>query len=133
MGVGIYPIFDPSLPGDNYDTDGKSLARVYERLDRLAVANGLKPLSAFGDNRPVPEGFDGDPDTLAEVLGPWDEWFPITEGIQTVEGLIRMLQSDRELARRVRLPEDVLAELEELRRCLRAAESKRTRFRLEMG
>ena len=132
MGVGIFPVFEPPVPGADFDGDGKLLVRESAKLDRIAISQGLKRLSAFGDNREVPEGFRGDPEELDEILGPWDEWFPVTEGLRTVEGLIRIIRSSSKTAAKLDDPVGVLEELEELARCLRMAKKEDSQFRLEL-
>lgn len=132
MGIGLVPVFKPCLRAVQYDCEGVSLLHEYETLDRLALAKGLTPLSGFGDNRSVPEGFDGGPDELDELLGPWDEWFPASEGLRTVEGLVETIKSNPKAIRKLKEPEYVLEELEELARCLRIAEKKKAQFRLEV-
>jgi hypothetical protein len=126
MSVGIYPVFNPRVRGVVFGRDGKSLARAVHSLDAIARAGGLTPLSGFMDNRPVPEEFDGDPDELGELLGPWEEWFPIAEGIRTVEGMLTAITSTVGNA-------EIVDELEGLASCLHAAGSGATLFRLELG
>jgi hypothetical protein len=133
MGVGIYPVFDPKVPEAVFTCEGKVLARSYELLDEIADAKGLKTISSFGDNREIPEGFQGEPDELDEVLGPWDKWFKTQEGLITVEGVIDALQSDSNGTKDIERKNDLIAELEELARCLRLANIRKAKFRLEMG
>lgn len=85
MGVGIYPAFNRPVDEAAFDCEGKALARSFEALD---AEMGLPGLSSFGDTRSIPEDFDGDPNELDEVVGPWDEWFPIADGLRTIDGLI---------------------------------------------
>ena len=61
MGLGVYPVFQPRVPEAKFRNDGKLLLQEYEKLDELAVKLGLKRFSSFGDNREIPEDFDGDP------------------------------------------------------------------------
>ena len=69
MSLGIYPVFQPKLKGTKFDALGEVLAANVEALDKIARSANLTPFTAFADNRPVPEDFDGDPDELAEVMG----------------------------------------------------------------
>jgi hypothetical protein len=134
MSLGLWPRFKPSVDAARFSQpDGAVLLLdIYQQLDRLASVRRLRPLSSFGDRREVPDGFDGGPDELEDVLGPWDEWFAISDGIQTVEGLIDLLRSNTKAVRKVKNTEGVLTELEELLRCLRIAEKEKAEFRLEI-
>jgi hypothetical protein len=132
MGVGIYPVFDLALPAVQFDSDGKVLAREFKALDIVAAAAGLPAFSAFGDTRPVPEGFAGDRDELYDLLGPWEEWFPTVDGLRVIEGLLGAIEEGTE-SEALDDPEEVADELRELARCLRAAAEAGARFRLEMG
>lgn len=130
MGVGIYPVFNPPIPNVDFGSDGKLILSEFRGLDDIATSHGLIPISSFGDNRPIPEGFDGDPDELDEILGPWDAWFPISEGLGCIEGLARILRADASL---VNASVDVIEELEGLASCLRKAGESASSFRLEVG
>jgi hypothetical protein len=133
MGVGIYPVFQPPVEEAVFDCDGKLLARWFEKLDAIAAENGLPAFSSFGDNRLVPEGFDGDPDELNALLGSYDEWFPIEEGLRAVEGLISAINAKTGTAKTLRQDDDIVGELRELANCLQKAGKKSASFRLEMG
>ncbi len=117
----------------NYDSDGKLLLAEYEGLDDVAAAHGLAPITSFGDTRPVPEDFEGDPDELAELLGPWDDWFPIVDGLQCVEELALAIRSKATARSLVEFPDELVDELECLAACLRKASETSTLFRLEVG
>ncbi len=133
MGVGIYPCFRPHIPEAAFDCDGKVLLAEYEFLDEIAFELGLAPLSSFGDNRPIPEDFDGNPDELTTILGPWDEWFAIHDGAKTVDGLIEALSNGA--IRRNKSPHCaiIIVELQELQRCFQAALEKQVMFRFEVS
>jgi hypothetical protein len=132
MGVGIFPVFKSKVPRATFNCDGKSLAREYERLDKLARKAKLKLFSSFRDTREIPDGFAGDPEDLEEILGPCEIWYSAEEGLTTIEGLIALLQNPKN-AMKLGNPEAVLEALEELARCLRLATKKGATFRLEMG
>lgn len=133
MGVEIFPEFKPSVRGAKFNADGKLLARVFEQLDRIAASHGLQKFSAFGDNREIPDDFEGDPDELDELLGPCDVWYPVKDGLKTIEGLIECIKTDPKTARKVKEPQGVVEALEELARCLHVAAKKNAKFRLEMA
>src|SRR5262245_14598983 len=87
MSLGIYPVFDPRLPGTKFDALGEVIADNFEALDQIARAAKLRPFTAFADRRPIPEGFDGDPDDLKEAMGEWAEWFDAGEGRTAMQAL----------------------------------------------
>jgi len=132
MAVGIFPIFKPRRASIRFQTDGKILAAEFERLDDLADQLGVPRFSAFGDNRAIPEGFDGDPEALDELLGPFDDWFSPVDGLVTVDALLQAFDQP-ETAHRFRQLEDVRLELTEMRRSLEHAAAEGVQFRLEMA
>jgi hypothetical protein len=133
MGIGLYPAYNPHVPAAKFDADGKTLAREADTLDEIAEELGLSPLTAFADRREVPENFQGDPDELDELLGEWTQWFSVRNGMKTVKGLREAISKDRSLARRLKRPQDVLDELEELQKSLSVAQLAKAKFRIELG
>lgn len=132
MGAEVYPVFNPRVAAASFNADGKLLLREHAALDGIARKLGLAPFTAFGDNRDVPEDFDGDPDELDEILGEWDEWFSIDDGLRTIDGLIQAIENDADMAARIEDPDDICADLQELAKCLRIARDQNARFRLEV-
>ncbi len=102
-------------------------------LDDIARDLDLAPLSAYGENREVPERFEGDPDELEEILGEWDEWFSIDDGLKTIDGLITAIRNDPCMASRLQEPDYVCSDLEALASCLRVAREENAQFRLEVN
>ena len=133
MSVGVFPVFNPRIKGVVFGRDGKSLAEAIDSLDAISCVGGLSPFSGFMDNRPVPDGFDGDPDELDERLAPWDEWFEIADGLRTIDGVLATIASKNGEAGYGAGDEELVDELRELAECLRAVERGTTRFRLEVG
>jgi len=136
MGVEVRPEFRPSYSGLIYQTEGKALVDDLEGLEEIAVEHGVTPLTVFMDLREPMDDFepdqdvDGDPETNGDQAnGPWTEWYPTQEGLTTVLGLLRALQSS---ATRARLsnPEAVTHDLEELAHCLARAGNLEAWFRL---
>jgi hypothetical protein len=132
MSLGILPVFNPPLRSVKFETDGCRLFRFFERLDRVAVRQGLPLMSSFGDNRPVPEGFDGDPEELEEIQGPWAEWFSASEGLAMASGLRSALQEDKTILGGLSDAESVLSELAALEVVLQAAVKAGAQFRFEV-
>lgn len=134
MGTEVYPVFKPRVPEATFDSDGKAILREHIALDNIASERRLTPLSSFGDNREIPEDFDGDPDELEELLGEWEEWFSIDDGLKTVDGLIHAIRNDRQIGVRIAAPQSVIEGLESLAACLRVAlEKNGVLFRLEIA
>lgn len=133
MSLFIYPEFDPELKGTTCDALGEVLEANYQTLDKIALSANITPFSAYGDNRPIPEDFDGDPNELAEVQGEWTEWFNPAEGLKTMQALAEHIKVNPETAGRLASPTEVVAELEELARVLNTAVEQGARFRLQMG
>jgi hypothetical protein len=139
MGMELYPAFRSRVPGAPFAAEGRSLARDLQRLDRLATALGLRPLSAFADNRQPPDDFeppddfDGDPETYVELAcGPWDEWFAAADGLRTAEGLLAAIRADPKRMGSAARAEGAVADLEELARRLRQAAARGVEFRLQV-
>jgi hypothetical protein len=130
MSIGIDPVFKPGTNSNPFKSDGVFILDQLENLRNLATENGLKPIEEFGDNRPVPDDFDGDPDELQELLGPWDEWFPVSQGLQTLDGLVRILEIELIVSEH---DEFLLQELKDLAECLRSASPEGAEFRFEAG
>lgn len=133
MSLGIYPEFRSKLKGAKFAALGEALAANFEALDEIARAGKLTPLTAFADNRPIPEDFGGDPDELAEVMGEWTEWFDSVEGQAAIKALADHVQGNPKAAKRLDEPESVVAELTELARVLGAAAKQGVQFRLQMS
>ncbi len=55
MGMRLVPVFKPDVEEASFP-GGKDLLAQLEKLDRIAVSKGLKPLGAFTDQRELPEG-----------------------------------------------------------------------------
>ena len=132
MGVGIFPVFNPNVANAEFDTDGKVLASEFEALDELSTTLGIRLFSSFGDNRPVPDGFDGDPDELYDVMGEFDEWYSASDGIAAFSALAKTIRDDQIAAKLFREPEFVIDELKCLVSCLKVAESAKANFHLEL-
>jgi hypothetical protein len=134
MGLGIYPVFDPKLHGIRFESLGEVLANNFEVLDDIAATNNLTPLTAFADTREVPAGFDGTPDDLNDMLGPWTEWFDPAEGRSAIQALLDYIYANPEEVSDASTRRDqLMEELEELARVLAVAASKNVRFRFEMS
>src|SRR5690606_16956723 len=127
------PVFEPKLKGTKFDALGEVLAANFEALDKIARSAKLKPFSAFADNRPIPDDFDGDPDELAEVMGEWTEWFDPAEGQAAMQALADHIKSSPKAAKRLDGPDGVVEELKEMARVLEVAAKQRARFRLQMS
>lgn len=127
MAQGIYPVFKPKLHGTQVTTLGEVLAADLDDLEQIAEENELTPMSAFMDNREVPDDFDGTPEELDEAIGEWNEWFDPAGGADALDALAASV-SDHEHA------DDLAMELRDIARVLRVAAKKSgMQFRLELG
>jgi hypothetical protein len=132
MSLGIFPVFEPQLTGTHFEALGEVLAANFETLDMIAQSAGLTPFTAFADNRPIPEDFDGDTDELAEVMGEWTEWFDPLDGRLAMRALADHIKVNALAADKLDNA-DTVVELEEMSRVLEAAEEQGVRFRLQIG
>ena len=133
MSLGIYPVFEPACKGTKFDALGEVLAANFESLDKIARSARLTLFTAFADNRPIPEDFEGDPDELAEAMGEWTEWFDPAEGRAAMQALANHIRADPKAGKRLDGPTEVVSELEEMARVLGAAAKQGVRFRLQMS
>ena len=133
MSLGIYPEFKPELKSDKFDCLGESLAFSFQKLDQITAEVKLTPFSAFADNRPVPEDFDGDPEALLESMGEWNEWFDPAFGRDAIGKLVEHIKATPKAKRRLKYADAVVAELEELVRVLDEAVNQGVKFRLRMS
>ena len=132
MGAGLWPAFEPALERVTPHCDGKLVLRACEALDALSQQSGVPRFTSFADSRPVPDGFEGDPDDLADLLGPWSAWFQVEDGIACFVTLADTIRAG-ELSHDIDDAEGVADELRDLVRCLSEAKAAgRTRFRLEL-
>lgn len=132
MSVGIYPVFQPKLKGTRFDTPGEVLAANFDTLDKIARSAKLTPLTAFADNRPIPEDFDGDPDELEEVMGEWTEWFDPAVGQVAIKMLTDHIRTNPKALKRLDEAPSLVTELDEMARVLGAAAKQGVKFRIEM-
>jgi hypothetical protein len=132
VGAEVFPVFHPRVPAASFDADGKLLLSEHAALDSIARELSLTPFTAFGDNREAPEDFDGDPDELNEILGEWNEWFSIDDGLKTIDGLIVAIKTDPKMAGRLEDPDCICSDLESLANCLQIASKENAQFRFEV-
>jgi len=118
------PVFESEVPPyGTLGSDHPDLNRAQQRLDRLAVADGLTPLSAFESYAPDEvEEFEDEPPGGY----PPAQWFKPTAGLAAVEALRAHLAArPTALAKQAVVLEDLAEVAEELR----AAERAGVRFR----
>lgn len=132
MGMMVFPVCRTPVPAAEPSTTGEFLAAEFPALDRLAEASGIPPLTAFADQRPVPEGFDGPPWELDEALGACGDWFQAATGRAAFTRLARLIRERPDLTRRLESPERVAEELDDVARILAPAAEAGAEFRLEL-
>jgi hypothetical protein len=131
MSICLYPVFEPSID-DHSESTGEFLGRYLDQLDVVAAAANLVALSTFTDSRPIPEGFDGPPWELDNVLGTWDEWFDCRSGATAAGALAKALKQDSALLNLLETPDEMIIELDNLAELLHKGASRDARFRLEV-
>ena len=132
MSLGIYPVFNPKVPELVFD-GGEALAAEFPALDELADRYNLARLTSFADTRVVPEGFDGPPEELEKVIGPWADWFPCGDGRVAFERLATLITDTPAAAQALQAPDAVAADLRALMQALAVGEAQGAQFRLEMS
>ena len=133
MGQILFPIFNRPNARLRSKTTGEFLAANLEALATIAEQVGVPPLSAFADSRPVPDGFDGSPDELGELLGPCDEWFEPVDGRRTVLAVADAIGSKaQDCGIDAAGIAGIEAELRDVADVLERASVFRLRFRLEL-
>ena len=87
----------------------------------------------FSDTREVPADFDGPPEELEKLMGPWQDWFACHEGRLAFEALARLINTDPAVAQGLKSPDAVVQELRGIAQALSVGETKGAQFRLEMS
>jgi len=131
MSFGLYAIFRPSVKLKAPQNDGVALLSVIDELDVIAAKLGVPALGSYTDARELPMDFDGDPDEAMELLGPRTDWYPIVDGLHTIDALIEHLRAGE--SPRVKNTEQVLQDLLSVQKILMEAKGKARHFRLEGG
>ena len=133
MAIGLFPVFDSEVAGAEFQFEGTELLRSVEILDDLAGAAGVSSFTQFADMRDVPDSFDGSPEELEELLGPWTEWFSPEALRETCEVILPLIGSGHPSVKSLPNQPAMLNELQELARVLALAEAAEARFRLAIG
>ncbi|KGF71553.1 hypothetical protein DO97_17660 [Neosynechococcus sphagnicola sy1] len=127
MGVAYYIAFNKEELAVDF-TDGKSVARAIDDLNRLAEELGVKPLEAF-----MGQSVDDIADMLGEEIVVEDgsdgaaSWFDPVEGIAVLDALILALQSD---PKRLMSSQDVVEDLQSYKDALLAADTHKAKWHL---
>ncbi len=134
MSVELRPEFNPPVRGLVFQAEGKALADQLRRIHSFSTKRGLAPITDFLDNRDVNE--DGVVDE--EEHGPRSDWHAPAAGLQAVQALTAAMQADPKASQRWNKEdpdglETLLADLEELARCLEAAAAQGAQFRLDLS
>jgi len=156
------PEFNPAVAAATFDTYGVVLKNAFHWLDLTARMCEAPSLLAFCDHRPVPGGLDKwlnmlekwTPEQVWEALvatmdkkyGQWNDWFPVEQGLASVDGLVQILEREGWKAATDALnrecpgllkgryepasAEDVIVELQALAACLRVGGEAGAKFRL---
>jgi hypothetical protein len=133
MGLDVHADFNPDIETPLCETDTRALLHESEALDQIARDLHIPSFTTFGDNRSVPAGFNGSPDELEELLGEWNEWFSIDDGLRVFDGIANAIRSDPNVSAQLGDPETVLVCLEHFSRALRIGKIHGALFRLELA
>lgn len=129
MGVAFCVVFKKAVkPHGTLGGDNMALAKGYEKLDKVAEANGLRTLDSF---------LSQDPDELADLMdmdveemdAPPEEWFAATDGLKAVQSLIAHLKAN---PKAVAKATEMLGELKEVEKELTAAAKAKVKFHFSM-
>ncbi len=136
MGVALFIVAERDVEGLDTFVNGKALAhcrphasksrlgrQASEHLEWLANQAGVKPLMDFfsADPADVLEMMEESEVESPESLDP-EQWFPASEGLATVRGLIAYLSSHPEAAAEVDALLNDLGQYEEVLKALEAAD-----------
>lgn len=125
MGASFCVVFETDVPPHGtLGADHAALLKRQQRLNRLAVKQGLTPLEAFESYDPADAAEFLDEEVAANV--PPVAWFPASAGLAAVNALIAYLAVHPDA---VPGQNDVLAELTEVVSELADAERAGVRFR----
>lgn len=133
MGLVVYPVFRTPGASASRRTTGEFLAREFAELDRIACEYGLKGITDFADQRPVPEDFDGPPWELEELIGPCEDWFSAADGQAAFLRLASLIRAHSAVADRLKSPDAVIEELEDLAQIVGEASESGSEFRLNLS
>lgn len=122
MGVCLTPHFNKKLPGAEFDSDGKNFTLFFDLLNDISEEQGLTRFSDFTDDAVL--------EALEESRTYKEPWSSPSEGLRTIRGLIKVLESEpgrvkKPLRRRAK---GLVEDLRDLERCLEIAKKKRARF-----
>lgn len=133
MSVCQYIVLKRPIPGFDHQMDGSGLGENVTKLDRQAMALGLKPLYEFfsvslDEARDLLE----DSGQTLEDLGvplPEEKWFAPADGLVTVRGLAQWVRST---PKSVRAKKRVLADLERMEEILVRADADGIEWHLSL-
>jgi hypothetical protein len=127
MGQLLFPVFEKPIDTPATKTTGELLAASLDEVEAIAEEQEIPGLFAFGDQREIPDDFEGNPDELDEVMGPCTDWYDAKAGASAMRALGKLLVKSG-MADAKELSE----ELEDLAVLLEAAAVKGVRFRLDL-
>jgi hypothetical protein len=127
MGVAYYIAFDQDDFSTDF-TDGKSVARAFEKLNALAEELGVPPLEEFmGQSMDELGDMLGEDIDLDGVADGDAKWFEPSAGIFVFDALISALQDEPQ---RVKSAAAVIEDLESYKAALHEAEVHGARWHL---
>lgn len=124
MGAAYFIVLEKEIPGVDPYVNGEALFRAAARLDRIAGKKGLVPLKQFCPEEDAPPAA-----RQQSVLTELDQWFEPEPGLETVDGLLKMLQSQ---PTSIPYTDRVIADLQDFRRILMSARRSHVRWHMEV-
>ncbi|HEX7446768.1 MAG TPA: hypothetical protein VF306_04440 [Pirellulales bacterium] len=113
------------IPGVDSPLFSEPLFAEMDRMNEMAEAAGARLLASFIGTAPAQSlGFEDD--ELQQPATPV-EWFDATEGLRSVEAILKAVRE-----RSADYDDDVLADLDQVRRLLESAREAGVRFNLEI-
>ena len=116
MGVPLALQFKKDIPKAEFSSDGKRLTLFMDLLDKISKENDLTPFSRF----------------VEDDFGEGESWFESADGLQTVSGIIKAFQSEKQWSkepRKLKCFASLMAELKELEHCLEIGKKKKIPFK----
>jgi hypothetical protein len=134
MAASMYIVVEGEDPGFDIFVNGRALARNEDAIEKLSLRVGVRPLIEF---------FSADENSMSLLIEegagnrelmqrlPPPQWYSPSEGLVTVEALIRALEDEPlQLGSE---GEQILAELVEYRRVLRKTHDRQLRWHLAVS
>jgi hypothetical protein len=134
MSTAFFIVIDNDDPGFDTLANGKFLARDARRLEKVAQSLGLRTLDEFvsyspDEAREMMQDFGTDPQVIAGMEFPEQQWFDAQESLDFVAKLTAHIQANPSAVKNAK---GVLADLAEFKGVLEKARSIGARWNLQV-